>query len=224
MKRNPLAGLLLWGWVCFAGGYLAPASLQAAASDPSHGPVKVKDAHADAPKKEDPTAFIDLPKRYDLGIWTLVVFGLLLYLLSKTAFPMITDGLRRRDNYFRTAKEEAEKALADAQELQTRLQNQLAEANDKIRGMIEEARRDAEKLREQIKAEAQAEAQAERERAQREIAVAKDQALQEVWSQAVQIATLMSSKAIQRSLTIDDHQRLLQEALAELQQANLSRA
>ena len=63
------------------------------------------------------------------------------------------------------------------------------------------------------------EIQADRERLRRELEVGRDQALQEIWNQAAQLATLISAKAIGRSLTQDDHSRLMDEALTEMRGA-----
>ena len=68
-------------------------------------------------------------------------------------------------------------------------------------------------------AKARAEIQAERERLRREIEMARDQALQELWKQAADLATMISAKAIRRQLSAEDHRRLVDEALTELQGA-----
>jgi F-type H+-transporting ATPase subunit b len=60
--------------------------------------------------------------------------------------------------------------------------------------------------------------QADRERLRREMDIAKDQALKELWEQAAQLATLISAKAISRNLTVDDHRRLIDEALTEMRE------
>jgi len=165
--------------------------------------------------KKDPTSFIDI-KRWDLGIWTLAVFGLLFFILRKYAWGPIIAGLDSREQVILQARAEAEQVKAEAQKLHLELQAKLATANNEIRSMLDEARRDADQLRSTERAAGQADAQAERDRAKKEIAVARDQALQEIWTQAVQLATLISSKTIKRELSADDHRRLLDEALSEL--------
>jgi F0F1-type ATP synthase membrane subunit b/b' len=63
---------------------------------------------------------------------------------------------------------------------------------------------------------ARTEIQAERDRLRREIDLARDNALQDLWGQAARLATLVSAKAIRRHLTPADHERLVQEAVAEM--------
>ena len=66
---------------------------------------------AEAPKEgEDKLGFLGL-KRYDLGIYTLIVFGLLLFILSKYAWPHISEGLKKREAAIIGAREEAQGLL-----------------------------------------------------------------------------------------------------------------
>ncbi len=82
--------------------------------------------------------------------------------------------------------------------------------------MLEEARRDADALRATEREIGMKEAATERERAKREIESAKDTALQEIYQKAVDLATLLSTKAVKKNLNADDHRKLVDEAIAEL--------
>lgn len=176
-----------------------------AAADAGHGEGK------------DGLGFMQL-ERYDLGIFTLIVFGLLLLILQKTAFPKIAEGLKKREESIAGARDEAQKALKEAEDLRAKLKLDLAQAADQVRAMLEEARRDADALRQKEKDAGVKDAQAERERARREIDGAKDAALKEISERAIDLASLMSSKALQRQITPDDHRRLLDDSLTELAQ------
>ncbi len=165
--------------------------------------------------KEEPSVF-DLPKRWDLSIYTLVVFGLLFFILARFAWPAIMNGMRAREQGILTARDEALAAKREAEDIRTDLQARLAKAQDDVRAMLDEARKDAEKLRASEREVGIAEAAAERDRATREINAARDAALQEIYQKSVQLASLMSSKAIRRELTPADHSRLVDESLAEL--------
>jgi len=111
---------------------------------------------------------------------------------------------------------EAQRARAEAEQMRAELQKEMSGAQEKIRQLMEEARRDAQRAKDEMVAHARAEIQGERERLQREIGMARDQALQELWSQTAQLATLISAKAIRRQLNLEDHRRLVDEAIAEL--------
>ncbi len=170
----------------------------------------------EAPAAGEKPNIFDLPARWDLSLYTLVVFGLLLFLLGRFAWPSILKGMQDREQAILTARDEAQAAQRDAEAIRAELKNRLAAAQDEVRAMIEEARKDAEKLRATEREAGVKEAAAERERSTKEIAAAKEQALAEIYEKSIRLASLMSSKAIKRQLTVDDHGRLVQDSLAEL--------
>ncbi len=180
------------------------------------GATEKGEKKADAGHEKDPTAFIDLPKRWDLSIYTLVVFALLFAILYFFAWPNISKGLQKREEMLSAVKDAAEKARREAEEASAKLNAEFATANDKVRAMLEEARRDADALRVTEREIGQREAATERERAKREIESAKDAALQEIYQKAVELASLMSAKTIKKNLTAADHRGMVDEALAEL--------
>jgi F-type H+-transporting ATPase subunit b len=173
--------------------------------------TKAGDGH-----EKDPTAFIDLPKRWDLSLYTIAVFVLLFLILYFFAWPNISAGLQKREEMLSAVKDAAERAKREAEEVSAKLAAEFATANDKVRAMLEEARRDADALRAKERELGQKEAATERDRAKREIDAAKDAALQEIYQKAVDLATLLSTKAVKKNLSADDHRSLVDEALAEL--------
>src|ERR671936_824072 len=58
-----------------------------------------------------------LSPRFDLGIWTLVVFALLLLVLRRFAWGPMLEGLQKREQNIRAAREDAERAREEAQRL-----------------------------------------------------------------------------------------------------------
>lgn len=169
-----------------------------------------------AGKSEQPSI---LKLKAELGIWTLVVFGLLLFILSKTAWPRILDGLKKREEAIVIARQEAQQARDEAQKYLAEVKAKLDQAHLEASKILEDARRDASRLREEEKVRTMVELAQESERARREIATARDQALQDVYQQVVQLSILASSKAIGRELTVNeaDQRRLVDEAIVSLQ-------
>lgn len=156
---------------------------------------------------------------WDLGLWTVVVFVLLLMILKKAAWGPMLAGLKKREDNIRAAVEEAKLARAETERVRAEFQAEMAKAYEQIPKMMDEARRDAQAMAEQMRAQAQADIQADRQRLRREIDLALEQALQNIYQQGAHLATLISAKTIQRSLTEDDHRRLVDEALTEMKQA-----
>ena len=181
------------------------------AADPTHA---AEDANPHG-KIQGGVGFFDI-KRYDLGIYTLLIFGILFLILGKFAWGPFTEGLAKREATIREARDEAIKAKADAEKVQKDLKAEFAAASDKIRAMMDEARKDADLLRAKEREVGVKDAANERDRAKREIEIAKEQALQEIYQKSVEVASLISSKAIRRNMTAADHSRLLDEALSDL--------
>jgi F-type H+-transporting ATPase subunit b len=188
----------------------------------AHGKTK-QPAAADAKQeghggegKEKPDIF---GQALDLGIWTLVVFLLLLLVLTKYAWKPMLEGLKRREESIRSALDEAQRAREEAKTLQARFEQEMNRAQEKVREVMDEARRDAQNMKDEMIARAKSEIQTERERLRHEIEMARDQALQQIWSQSAQLATLISAKVIRRQLNVEDHRHLVDEAIADLRRA-----
>lgn len=156
---------------------------------------------------------------WDLGLWTVVIFVLLLWILKKSAWGPILEGLQKREDTIRAAVEEAKVARAETERVRAEFKAEMAKAYEQIPKMMDEARRDAQAVADEMRAQAQKDILAERQRVRREMDRALEQGLQELTQHTAQLATLISAKAIRRSLTEDDHRRLVDEALTELRQA-----
>jgi F-type H+-transporting ATPase subunit b len=179
---------------------------------------------ADAKAAEHASEGVDIfAPRLDLGLWTLVVFLVLFILLRATAWKRIRAGLEKREGGIREAIEDARRSRDEAQRVRQEIEQELKKVPDKVIAIMDDARREGQRLTEDMTTKARAEIQGERERLRREIETARDQALHELWNQTAQLATLVSAKAIRRELSPDDHRRLVDEALAELRQAGQKR-
>jgi F-type H+-transporting ATPase subunit b len=165
-----------------------------------------------------------LEPRFDLTIWSIIVFVILLVVLRKYAWGPILEGLQKREASITEAIEEAIRARADMAKQQAEFQKTLDEANLQIPRLLEQARKDADSLKEEMRAQANNEIQTERQRLRREIDVAKDQALLEIWNQAANLATIISARAVRRELSPEDHRRLIDEALTEVTEMAKSQA
>ena len=92
----------------------------------------------------------------------------------------------------------------------------LSGAADEVRAMLDEARRDAEYTRQRIVNEAQDAANEEKQRALREIDLAKRQALEELWQESVDRAFDLAGQVVGRELDAKDHAKLIQESADKL--------
>jgi F-type H+-transporting ATPase subunit b len=199
------------GWLVI--GIVLGLALCAPAPAPAEDEQKAAAGHNEAAKDNVFAGVLDL------AIWTIVVFLILLFVLRRWAWGPMLEGLEKREQAIASAIEDAKAAREEASRLREEIQAERQKANDTIRQMFDKARQDATRLSEEFRAQAMADVQAERERLRREVEVARDQALHDIYSQGAHLATLISAKAVRRHLTEEDHRQLIDEALAELRQS-----
>ena len=80
------------------------------------------------------------------------------------------------------------------------------------------SRGDAERLREEMKQKARAEADAIVKNAERQIQLETSRAVQQIRREAVDLSVMIASKLIQRNLTKEDNEQLIEEALKQVEQ------
>jgi len=148
-----------------------------------------------------------------VAIATILVFVLLLVVLKKAAWGPILSGLQAREQGIRDAIEGAEKANADAKAMLAEYTQKVGKAADEARSIVEEGRRDAELLKARIVAEGTAEAGRERERALRDIEIARQGALKDVYDQVAVVATEVAGRILGERLDPAGHRRLVDEAV-----------
>lgn len=151
-----------------------------------------------------------------LIIWTLVIFGALLFILSKTAWPAILKQVEDREARIRQQLDDAAKANADAQRLLADYQAQLAAAKSEAQDLLAQGRQAGEKVREEMVAKGRTEQEELLERARREIAIERDRALAELRKEAVDLSIAAATKLIERNLDTEADRRLVQDYLNSL--------
>jgi F-type H+-transporting ATPase subunit b len=156
----------------------------------------------------------------DLAIYTFIVFLLLLAILWKFAWGPISEGLEKREHHISGQIAAAERANAEAKEMLAQYERKLASAQDEVRAIIEEARRDATHAQQEILAQARADAAAEMDRAKREVETAKDQALRQLAETSANLAVELAGKVIRTQLDPNQHAQLVAEALSRFPSAN----
>lgn len=154
--------------------------------------------------------------RWDLGVYTLIVFALLMLILSWKAWPQIRAGLEKREANITSALDEAKKERAAAAELMAKAKAELDATAGKVKEMLDEARRDADALKAAKTEEGAKEAQAERDRAKREVEQERAALSKDIQQQAVELAVLIATKALRQQVSVDQQTRLLDESIAEL--------
>jgi F-type H+-transporting ATPase subunit b len=154
----------------------------------------------------------------DVGniIWTLLMFLAVVFVLGKFAWRPILRGLQSREEFIRRSLEDADRANRQARTLLSEYEQKLQEASREASGIIEEGRRDAEIVRKNIHEETRKEADAMIARAKREIGLARDAALRDLYTRSADLATDLAGQILGREVKPADHLRLIEDSIAAL--------
>jgi F-type H+-transporting ATPase subunit b len=195
--------------------WAAAATAEHAADDHAHGhaPEIGHNPPAGVAQKdfESPAWF-----QKDLAVWSFAVFLGLLGLLTKFAWKPIMQGLEKREDGIARQIAETKASNEEAKRMLASYERRLSEASEEVRGMLEEARRDADTTRQSIVAEARKAAEEELARATREIQFAKDDALSQIAEKAGHLAVEVAGKFLRDKLGHDDQARLVRDSVASL--------
>ena len=151
-----------------------------------------------------------------LMIWTLLVFGISLYVLAKVAFPRIAEALDKRQKAIEESIETSERIRKEAEELLEEYRERLAEARGQADDIVARARKTGEAHENEVLAEAKAKREEMMEQTRRDIEAETRRAIQEIRKEVADLTVAATEKVTRKSLTDDDQKRLVEEALAEL--------
>ncbi len=159
-----------------------------------------------------------------LMIWTLIAFGVTMLVLKRLAFPRIGDALEKRATAVRENIEASERQRAEADEILKEYRARLKEAREQADDISARARKSAENA----VSEATAEGKAKREElvaaARKDIESETRRSLDSIRREVADLTVLATEKITRKSLTDEDHRKLVEEALAEVDFSALSGA
>lgn len=188
----------------------------APAAEAGHGDTSHGEAHEAGHGEEHHEVNLSpLTIEPDLAIYTFVVFFILFIVLAKFAWGPIAEGLDKRERGIADNIAAAQRSNDEAKSLLAQYEKRLSAAEDEVRTILEEARRDAEHTQQQILAKAQTEAEATRDRAVRDIQAASAVAMKELAEHGSQLAVQLAGKIVGAELNSAGHTRLIQDALAK---------
>jgi len=153
-----------------------------------------------------------------LGLWTLVVFRLLVVVLGKAAWPTLLQTVREREQRLAQQIAEAERNRAAAAELLEQQKKLLQDAKGEAQDIVKRAQGAGEKEREALLVRARHEYEDLLARAQKEIGEERDKAVQALRREAVDLSIAAASKLLEAQLDTAANRRMVQEYLATLEQ------
>jgi F-type H+-transporting ATPase subunit b len=151
-----------------------------------------------------------------LMIWTLVCFGLTFFVLKRFAFGPVQKMIDERRQRIREAIEEADKARAEARKLLEEHKSLIQQARGDAEQILAEARRVAEAQKERMREELEADRQRRIEETTKQIEAETRRALEQIRAEVAELTLLATTKVTGKVLSGDDHRRLIDEAVGEL--------
>ena len=168
---------------------------------------------AEAQHGESPSVFAGT---FAQSIAATIVFLLLLFILWKSAWGRILQGLQDREDRIRRDLTDAQNAAHEADATLKQYQGKLLEAQGEAQQIIDRSRQDAERIAQQIKDDAQQQITQMRQRATADIRAAKELAVNEVYSDIAELSTTVAGRILHREISASDQQQLITESLEQL--------
>jgi F-type H+-transporting ATPase subunit b len=151
-----------------------------------------------------------------LVLWTLFVFGLLLFLLKRSAWPVLLSAVREREKRLERQLADAEKSRLEAAALLEEHRQLLAGARAEAQQIVNTAKSVAEHERETLLAKARDEYDGLLARARKEIGDEKAKALVDLRRDAVELSLAVASKLIETKLDAPTNRRIVMDFLDTL--------
>ena len=157
-----------------------------------------------------------------LMIWTLIAFLISFYILKRAAYPRIQEALEKRANAVAESIDAAKRTREEADELLQEYRERLREAREQAEDIVARARKAAENVADETKVQATKQREELLAAARRDIEHETRRALDELRKEVADLTVMATEKITRKSLTEEDHRRLIEEALGEVDFSELA--
>ena len=164
--------------------------------------------------EEDEGSLIDVVP--GLMVWTIVTFVIVLWFLRRFAFGRIQGLIDQRRDRIREALDEADRAREEARKLREEVRREREEAKAEREKILEESRRQGQRLHEQARRQADEDLKERLEKNLEELEAENARWREQIRRDVVELTLLASEKVTGKVLDADDQRRLIDETIAEL--------
>ena len=151
-----------------------------------------------------------------MTIWTLTAFTVSLIILTKAVFPKIREALEKRVNATAESIDAADRTRREADALLVEYRERLQEARRQADEIVERARQTAAAFEQEARTAAQSRGEQMLEQTRREIEAESRRMIDEIMRDVADLTVLATEKVTRKTLTAEDQQRLVQDALSDL--------
>ena len=154
---------------------------------------------------------------FGLLVWMLIGFGILVFILAKYAWPIITKSIAKREEYIETQLAEAERIKNELANMEKKHDEMLAKTKAERDKILADARKISEKMYEDAKLKANNEAVALIEEAKKTINFEKMKAMTDIKNEIANLSIDIAEKLIRKELSDKDKQnKLVEEWMKEI--------
>ena len=151
-----------------------------------------------------------------LMIWTLVCFLIVFFVLRRFGFAPIQKIIDERRERINRSIEQAEQARDDATKALEEHRQMLVEASTQAEQILEDARKVADSLSERSRSELDADRSRRLAETERQISAETQRALDQIKNEIAELTLITTAKVTANLLTPEDHRRLIDSAVEEL--------
>ena len=151
-----------------------------------------------------------------LMIWTLLAFAGTFLILRKYAFPKIAENLDKRRRAIEESIDHAEHTRVEADKILAEYRERLKEAREQADDIVTRAHKAADNIEEESKQDAKQQHDEQMESTRREIERETQRSLEQIRKEVANLTITATEKVTRKSLDDEDHQRLVREALDEV--------
>ena len=158
-----------------------------------------------------------------LMVWTIVAFGITFFVLRKWIFGPVQQAIDSRRNRILEALKEADSARAEARRLLEEHRSLIGQARSEAEQILSDARRIADSQRERVREEIETDRQRRLEETRRQIEAETRRALVQIRAEVAELTLVATARVTGKVLTKDDHKRLIEDAVSDLDFSVLER-
>jgi F-type H+-transporting ATPase subunit b len=162
--------------------------------------------------------------RLGLMVWTIVCFAITFWVLKRFAFGRIQEAIDERRERIRESLDQADKARTEARALLEEHRALIGQARGQAEDILAEARRVADSQRQRVKDETEADRQRRLEETRRQIEAETHRALEQIRTEVADLTLVATAKVTGKVLDDDDHRRLIEDAIRDLDFSALEEA
>ncbi len=148
--------------------------------------------------------------------WSIIVFVILIIVLWKLVLKPVNNMITKRQEEIRGTIDDADRKSLEAGKYLEEQKKSIDKARLEAKKIINEGKEAARKIKDEIEGQASEKSKLMLESALTEIKSEKDRSIIEVKDEMIDIALSASQKMISKSLSEEDHKKLIEESLKDL--------